>query len=249
MSPSNAEAGVKTFVLDTNVLLYNPDALFVFEENDVVIPFAVAEELDDFKRGNEDLARNARRCIRHLDRLRGLGKLTEGVHWGDNGSTGRVRIAVGEERRPPAIAKETPDNRIIGVAHQLIEEGLRAIFVSKDINARIKADALGIAAEDFEHRKVDADRLFTGFFELETSGDVIDELYEQRMLPLERIVEQLKYTEPDGSSFEHELSPNEFVVLKDVADDSHSGLARTVDRSHAQPHTEPRTATLSSRRA
>jgi len=244
MSPTPADdgqGGVKTFVLDTNVLLYNPDALFVFEDNDVVIPFAVVEELDDFKRGNEDLARNARRCIRHLDRLRGLGKITEGVQWGDNGTTGRVRIAVSEQNRPAAIAKETPDNRIIGVAHTLLEEGLRAIFVSKDINARIKADALGIAAEDFEHRKVDADRLFTGFFEIETTGEVIDELYEQRMLPLERINEQLNYSEADGSTFEHELSPNEFAVLKDAADESHSGLARRLaDTDHLIPVSTPR---------
>ncbi len=244
MSPTPAtdgQSGVKTFVLDTNVLLYNPDALFVFEDNDVVIPFAVVEELDDFKRGNEDLARNARRCIRHLDRLRGLGKITEGVPWGENGTTGRVRIAVGEEERPAAISKDTPDNRIIGVAHALLREGLRAIFVSKDINARIKADALGIAAEDFEHRKVDADRLFTGFFEVETTGGVIDELYEQRMLPLDRIDEKLNYSEADGSSFEHELSPNEFVILKDAADESHSGLARRLaDTEHLIPVSTPR---------
>ncbi len=240
-SRSNPGGGVKTFVLDTNVLLYNPDALFVFEENDVVIPFAVVEELDDFKRGNEDLARNARRCIRHLDRLRGLGKITEGVPWGDNGTTGRVRIAVGEQQRPQAIAKESPDNRIIGVAHKLQESGERAIFVSKDINARIKADALGITAQDFEHRKVDADRLFTGYFELDTTGDVIDELYEQRMLSLDLIADHLKYSEADGSTYEHELSPNEFVILKNAADDSHSGLARRLaDTDHLIPVSTPR---------
>lgn len=233
--------GVKTFVLDTNVLLYNPDALFVFEDNEVVVPFAVVEELDDFKRGNEDLARNARRCIRHLDRLRRLGPITEGVVWGENGTTGQVRIAVGDDSRPAAIAKETPDNRIIGVAHALRESGDSAIFVSKDINARIKADALGIPAEDFEHRKVDADRLFTGYFELDTTGDIIDELYEQRMLPLDRVDEQLKYDEADGSSFEHELSPNEFVILKNAADDSHSGLARRLaDTDHLIPVSTPR---------
>jgi len=237
---------VKTFVLDTNVLLHNPDALFVFEENDVVVPFAVVEELDDFKRGNEDLARNARRCIRHLDRLRLAGSLTKGVPWGEGGNgtgpkTGRVRVVVGDEERPNAISANTPDNRIIGVAHALKVAGQRAIFVSKDINARIKADALGLTAQDFEFRKVDAERLFTGFFEVDTTGDVIDELYEQRMLPLEKITEQLSYTEADGTRYEHELSPNEFVVLKDLADDSHSGLARRLaDTNHLIPISSPR---------
>jgi PhoH-like ATPase len=237
-----AATDIKTFVVDTNVLLHNPDALFVFEENDVVVPFAVVEELDDFKRGNEDLARNARRCIRHLDRLRQSGSLTEGVTWGDNGQrTGKIRIAVVEGERPKPIAKETPDNRIIGVAYMLKEAGERAIFVSKDINARIKADALGLTAQDFEHRKVDADRLFTGHFDVEVAGDVIDELYEQRMLSLDRITEHLSYTEANGATYEHELSPNEFVVLKDVADESHSGLARRLaDTDHLIPVSSPR---------
>jgi PhoH-like ATPase len=242
-APAVAEAtATKTFVVDTNVLLHNPDALFVFEENDVVVPFAVVEELDDFKRGNEDLARNARRCIRHLDRLRTAGSLTEGVAWGDDGqSTGRIRIAVADGERPGPIAKETPDNRIIGVAYALKQRGERAIFVSKDINARIKADALGLTAQDFEHRKVDADRLFTGHFDVEVAGDVIDELYEQRMLPLERVAEHLRYAEANGAEYEHELSPNEFVVLKDIADESHSGLARRLaDTDHLIPVSSPR---------
>lgn len=234
-------SGVKTFVLDTNILLYNPDALFVFEDNDVVIPFAVLEELDDFKSGNEDIARNARRCIRHLDRLRLTGTITEGVSWGEGANTGLVRVVTGDGNRPKAISKDSPDNRIIGVASSLMEAGEHAIFVSKDINARIKADALGVPAQDFEFRKIDADRLFTGHFELNTTGEVIDELYEQRMLPLDRISEQLSYTEADGTSFEHELSPNEFVILKDAGDDSHSGLARRLaDTDHLIPVASPR---------
>src|SRR5215831_20610163 len=73
---------VKHFVVDTNVLLHNPNALFVFKEHHVVIPFAVIEELDAMKKGNDDLGRNARETIRHLDRLRAQGSLTEGVAWG-----------------------------------------------------------------------------------------------------------------------------------------------------------------------
>ena len=76
------ETGVKHFVLDTNVLLHNPNALFVFKEHHVVIPFTVIEELDKLKRQNDDIGRNARECIRHLDRLRSQGRLTEGVKWG-----------------------------------------------------------------------------------------------------------------------------------------------------------------------
>ena len=72
----------KYFILDTNVLLHNPNALFVFKEHHVVIPFPVIEELDMMKRRDDDIGRNARQCIRHLDKLRSIGHLTEGVHWG-----------------------------------------------------------------------------------------------------------------------------------------------------------------------
>jgi predicted ribonuclease YlaK len=74
-------------VLDTNVLLHNPNAIFVFEENNVIIPYPVIEELDTMKRREDDIGRNARQCIRHLDRLRKLGKLTEQVSWGDMEAT------------------------------------------------------------------------------------------------------------------------------------------------------------------
>jgi hypothetical protein len=73
---------LKHFVLDTNVLLHNPNALFVFQEHEVIIPFAVIEELDKLKRQNDDIGRNARETIRHLDRLRLRGRLIEGVPWG-----------------------------------------------------------------------------------------------------------------------------------------------------------------------
>src|SRR5262245_8878724 len=75
LSGPPGDEGVKHFVLDTNVLLHNPNALFVFQEHEVVIPFAVIEELDQLKRGNDDIGRNARETIRHLDRLRGAGRL------------------------------------------------------------------------------------------------------------------------------------------------------------------------------
>src|SRR5262245_8142022 len=131
-----AAVGVKTFVLDTNILLYNPDAIFVFQENNVVLPFTVIEELDAMKRKDDDLGRNARACIRHLDRLREIGPLSEGVDWGElpsppqsarsvgpGGKTGTVRIDVNDYTRPPAISENIADNRIIAVAWHLKEQG------------------------------------------------------------------------------------------------------------------------------
>src|ERR1700741_4666826 len=132
---------IKTFVVDTNVLLHNPNALFLFADNEVVIPFDVIEELDKFKTGTDDLGRNARTVIRHLDQLRLAGSLAEGVAVEQTG--GRVRVILEEDQQIcPGLTANTPDNRIICCAKTLSLEGKRVVFISKDINARIKSDAL-----------------------------------------------------------------------------------------------------------
>ena len=117
-SADGSEQVTKHFVLDTNVLLHNPNALFVFEDNHIVIPFPVIEELDKMKRRDDDIGRNARQCIRHLDRLRGLGSLIEGVDWaqaeGDptlrksipaHSKTGSIRIDTARHERPDALLR------------------------------------------------------------------------------------------------------------------------------------------------
>ena len=88
---------IKHFVLDTNVLLHNPNALFLFKSNEVIIPFDVIEELDKFKSGTDDLGRNARAVIRHLDRLRQKGNLADGVAVEQTG--GRVRVVLEEDQK------------------------------------------------------------------------------------------------------------------------------------------------------
>jgi PhoH-like ATPase len=254
MPSKSPPVGVKHFVLDTNVLLHNPNALFVFQDNHVVIPFQVIEELDRLKLRDDDAGRNARACIRHLDRLRTLGRLTEGVDWGKggavvgtpssvsaNGHTGTVRIDVDEHGRPPALAADTADNRIIAAAWKLHREGLRSVFVSKDLSARIKSDSLGIRTEDFENQKVDADHLYTGFLTAACPGELIDELYRERMLALERLVPFLKATADDGSEYDRALTANQFLVLRSDADENHTGLARRLaDTDHVIPVTGPR---------
>ena len=258
-----SETGVKHFVLDTNVLLHNPNALFVFKENHVVIPFAVIEELDKLKRQNDDIGRNARECIRHLDRLRSRGKLIDGVRWpaasptvgqassaGDDAATQLaegwdVRIDVAEHTRPNVLREDSPDNRIIAVAWSLHTQGKRAVFVSKDLNARIKSDALGIRTEDFENQKVDADRLYRGFYEIPAEGELIDELYSERMLAVERLGNALNDTDEEGHVYKRELFANQFLILKDAKDESHTGLARRLaDTDHLIPVSNPRKPTF-----
>src|SRR5437667_8389784 len=203
----------KTFVVDTNVLLHNPNAIFLFADNEVIIPFDVIEELDKFKTNNDDLGRNARTVIRHLDRLREAGNLSEGVRVPETG--GLVRVILEEDQKLcPGLTVNTPDNRIICTAFVLHREGKRVVFISKDINARIKSDALGITTEDFEAQKVDFENLYTGWRELHVDGAFIDRLYAEKQQKLE-----LPAHQPP-------LVANEFVLLNDQTNEGHTAIAR-----------------------
>src|SRR5215217_2666241 len=200
---------IKTFVVDTNVLLHNPSAIFMFGDNEVIIPFDVIEELDKFKTGTDDLGRNARTVIRHLDRLRKLGNLSDGVAVEQTG--GRVRVVLEEDQKLcPGLTANTPDNRIICCAKMLADQGLRVVFISKDINARIKSDALGLVTEDFEAQKVDFEKLYTGYTELTVAANVIDQLFQKK---------EFRFAQT-------ELLVNEFVLLRDENDADHTALAR-----------------------
>jgi PhoH-like ATPase len=203
----------KYFVLDTNVLLHNADSISSFSDNVVVLPMSVIEELDTFKSLNNELARNARQVIRSLDRLREHGHLNKGVKM-DNGGT----LIIYHERdlADHGMDMRVADNRILGVAFTLAQQDKKVIFVSKDINARLKADSLGIEVMDFEKQKVKFDELFTGHSELLVTRAEIDRLYKEKELVLKT----------------HESSPNEFVLLIDEADDKHTALTRSLGDGH-----------------
>ena len=207
MSETNGH--IKHFVLDTNVLLHNPNALFMFADNEVVIPFDVIEELDKFKTNSDDLGRNARTVIRYLDSLRLRGRLSDGVPVPQSG--GRVRVILEEDQKLcPGLTANTPDNRIICCAFGLLQEGKRVVFITKDINARIKSDAMGLLAEDFEAQKVDFERLYTGWRELAVPAATINSLFSEKQIRLDL---------PD-------TFVNEFVLMKDELDPSHTAIAR-----------------------
>jgi PhoH-like ATPase len=199
----------KSFVLDTNVLLHNPAAIESFADNEVVIPMDVIEELDRFKGQNNELGRNARQVIRTLDRLRSQGSLRDGVTLKETGGAVRVALEPGS-LEDTGLRINVSDNRIVAVANAIKNSGRPVIFVSKDVNARIKSDALGIKTMDFEKEKVDFDTLYGGWREVSISGDTIDQLYARKLLPT------------DGFG----LIPNEFGVLRDAANPKHTALAR-----------------------
>jgi PhoH-like ATPase len=164
----------KTFVLDTNVLLHNAASLESFADNHVVLPMAVLEELDTFKTQSSELGRNARQVIRRLDALRAQGALAKGSPLAEGGT---VRVLVAPVVERTGLEANTADNQIIRLAFALLQQGEHVIFVSKDINARVKADALGIEAQDYEREKINIDELYTGYAEAMVPRDLIDRVY------------------------------------------------------------------------
>ena len=242
-APAAAASGTtdvrKSFVLDTNVLLHNPNAMFMFQEHEVVIPLVVIEELDRFKKNNDDTGRNSRQVIREFDKLRQKGHLFEGVQINDLGGT--LRIDRGGQPIPADLGIDPADNKILAVAHALHNQGQHTIFITKDINARVKGDALGVEVEDFEADRVDTDWLYMGHAEVTVPGDLIDELYNERQLPLERVQPHLISTREGGEQLTIPVFTNQYLVLRDAADESHTGLARLLgDTGHLIPIAGPR---------
>ncbi|MFK7961572.1 MAG: PhoH family protein [Phycisphaerales bacterium] len=226
----------KHFVLDTNVLLHNPAAIQMFDEHEIVIPLTVIEELDNFKKNSDDTGRNSRQIIRAIDALRAEGHLFDGVSINDRGGT--LRIDRGVPSADMQLDPNVADHKILAVAKALVDAGQRTVFVSKDINARVKADALGIPAEDFEAQKVDADWLYTGFSMADVTDALIDELYDERQLPMERVLPMVRGREENPDV---ELHANQFLVMHSTDDPAHSGLARRLGTTdHVIPVTRPR---------
>src|SRR5262245_18886209 len=167
---------VKNYILDTNVLLHDPNSILSFKENCVLIPIEVIEEIDHFKRESTELGQNARTVSRTLDGVRSQGRLSEGVAL-PNG--GRLRIifqkkAKGKNGNGHAHGNgHSVDSRIVAsaLAVQKAAPKIATILVTKDINLRLKADALGLQAVDWESDRINFTDLYTGTFDLAVSNE------------------------------------------------------------------------------
>lgn len=157
---------MKNYILDTNVLLHDPNSILNFEDNSVIIPIEVLEEIDRFKRESSELGQNARAVSRMLDGLRAQGHLSDGVNL-PNG--GRLRIALTQPSPQIALpyGNNSVDSRIVALALQIKSASgeVPTILVTKDINLRIKADAVGLPAEDYETDRVLLKDLYSGLCE------------------------------------------------------------------------------------
>ncbi len=203
----------KTFVLDTNVLLHDPDSLFVFGDNKVVIPMTVIEELDKLKKQHDEIGRNSRIVSSKLDMLRSRGNIINGVEL-DNGGILKIELDCDIEL-PVKFVYDKADHRILSVALKLKKAGEKVFFITKDINLRIKAEALGVSTQDYEKAKVRPETLYTGIKEIEVEDEIINTLYTKGKISIELLGQYID---------KENIYPNEFFVLK--KDKSHSGLAR-----------------------
>lgn len=212
----------KLFVLDTNVLIHDPRALFKFEDNDVLLPMTVISELDGLKKGMNEKGRNAREATRLLDQLRQEGPLQAGVKLPGGGTltvtTCSSSMFEGLEDLDPAL----PDDRILAVASSfsdfLDSSQNQVVLVTKDSNVRIKADGIGLAAEDYRNDKVDVRDLYEESLVLAVPDRDIDLLYQSRFIPV-----------PEGI----DLDPNQCLTLTSDAAHNKSALVTFVPSEDA----------------
>ncbi len=207
----------KNFVLDTNVLLHDAAALRAFEDNDVIIPIYVIEEIDTFKKDLSELGRNARSLSRQIDAYRKQGSLREGISMEGGGS---FRVIFATSPIPPEfLSFNSKDDKILAVALEIatnseLNHGLPTVFVTMDTNLRIRADAIGLDAQDYKRAQVGQvkiDELYKGHREIVAPPGYIDELYRDGTAP-----------PPEGL----DPVPNLYLTLQDPVNASQSALAR-----------------------
>lgn len=202
----------KTYVLDTNVLVVDPQAIFKFEDNHVVIPLVVLEEIDSFKREQSSRAQAARQVSRILDELRQKGSLHLGVSL-DSGGTLRVQHEYQDLARE--LGPVNNDKIILGAVKHLAGGQGAVILVTKDINLRVRADALGLVAQDYRNMKVKSDDLYGEVHALEMGDAEIDHIYEHGAI------------EADALDLQgHAPHENEYFVLRSYGGKSALGCYR-----------------------
>jgi PhoH-like ATPase len=202
----------KNLVLDTNVLLHDPRAIYTFQDNHVIIPIYVIEEIDGFKKELSERGRNAREVARSLDSFREKGRLSDGVPIGDQG--GVIRVAIGKRAMPdPLRTSQIADNFILAVALEVrdAEPSIRTTLVTKDVNLRIRGDALGLDTADYDSEKIDIQELYSGELELDVTPKQIDSFYADGSLVLDAT---------------DDLHANQYILLRNKENPVQTALGR-----------------------
>jgi PhoH-like ATPase len=205
----------KVYVLDTNVLLSDPSAIFSYKKSDIVIPLKVLEEVDKHKKRQDGVGAHSRQTIRNLDSLREKGSLADGVKLGKN--LGYIYVCqANREHLPSNLEWSDPDNQIICTALTVekIPNGSSVVLVSQDINVRVKCDGIGLKTEDYVLSQIvdSPDDIYTGTTEFYVEDSVIDSFYNNEQVYLSK--EQIT------------LFANQFVTLISLSNQSKTALAK-----------------------
>lgn len=212
MSKENGtKAKRKKIVLDTNVILFDAFALTKFQDCDLHIPISVIEEVDRFKRDPGENGRNARQFSRFIDVLREKGSLASGVSLDNSETVIYINSDFSISGLPSELDSGKADNRILSTAISLQKQHPRTSvkLVTKDINLRIKADVLGIKAEDYEPQDMSQEDLYDGYLEIEATSDKIDAFYKEKKFHSDQ-----------------KLYANQYVIMKDIGNPNHSAIGR-----------------------
>ena len=209
----------KTYVLDTNVYLTDAESLMSFSNNDILIPLKVLDEIDKHKKRQDSVGAQARSTIRKLDQLRAKGNLSKGVRL----ATGKGIVKVKSYNPlclPDDLDLDDPDNQIIATALSEMEanKSRKVVVVSRDINMRVKCDALAILTEDYQVEQVVAksDDLYSGLCEVLVDDQIIDNFYEDKPVHLD---DKIK------------LCPHQFVMMISNSNPKKSALAKFVNKN------------------
>ena len=223
----NSNPVVKTFILDTNVLLHDPEAMTKFEDNTVIVPISVFEELDHFKKECNSLGHNARVVSRLFDTFRQSGSIFDGV---PTTGGGVIRVAMVSRaycaELPAGLSRDSVDNSLLAVAmkEQQVSSQLAkpypVVVVTKDINVRLKAASLGLLAEDYLNDKVEYESLFDGWDEVQVPSALIDKLYKEGTITLKDILA----AECQERFEEAQRSPNIYLILRGEDDSQSSAI-------------------------
>src|SRR5690554_3980849 len=210
----------KTYVLDTNVIIQSPAALHSFDDNIVILPVAVLEELDKHKNDDGERGANCRQAIRYLESLRTKGSLYEGVNL-DSGGMLKIETNYNSIEIPEGFYRDTCDNRILKVCKGLIENGNNVILVTKDIIVRLKAQMMGVPAEDFTtEQSPDFQSQYTGRMDVYTSDKAMTEFKKKGISP------ETIFTMDGLNKIEVKPIPNQFFILHSETNEKKTLLGR-----------------------
>lgn len=194
----------KNYILDTNVLVHDPNCLEKFEDNVVIIPLIVLEEIDGLKKNHGSIGRHTREIARKLDKLREKGSLSEGVEINHGGFLKVVMIPDEELDIPLGFDDKKADNMIIATAKQIARRSERpTILVSKDINVRVKANSLGIEAQDYTNDKIQIEKYSKNTVDIEISGELYNKLSEKGSIKIEELDFDADFYDNQFVSFKH----------------------------------------------